>query len=110
MPAPFNGSAGTQLVQVPTPSAPAGSVVTFRIYVPSGSKLTSVQPYVLQGSNGGWAFTGTWRSIGSLSADAWNEISVTVPSNAATPLNQLGVELKTGSGWNGSVSVDAVSW
>lgn len=106
----FNGTAGTQLVYVPTPKAPAGALVTFRIYVPSGSKLTSVQPYVLQGSSGGWAFTGTWRSIGSLSAGAWNEISVTVPANAATPLNQLGVEFKVSSGWTGAVYIDAVSW
>ncbi|HEY6723515.1 MAG TPA: hypothetical protein VI197_05760 [Polyangiaceae bacterium] len=106
----FNGTAGTQLVYVPTPSTPAGKVVTVRIWVPSGSKLTSVQPYLLQGSAGGWAWTGTWRSIGSLSTGSWNEISVTVPANAATPLSQLGLELKTGSGWTGSVWVDSVTW
>lgn len=106
----FNGTAGTQLVYVPTPSTSAGKVVTLRVWVPSGAKLTSVQPYVMQGSGGGWAWTGTWRSISSLTAGSWNQISVTVPANAATPLSQLGLELKTGSGWTDSVYVDAVSW
>lgn len=108
--AKFNGTAGTQLVYVPTPSTPAGKVVTVRIWVPANNKLVSVQPYLLQGSAGGWAWTGTWRSIGSLATGSWNEISVTVPANAATPLNQLGLELKANSGWTGSVWIDSVTW
>ncbi|HEU5072822.1 MAG TPA: hypothetical protein VFU02_01585 [Polyangiaceae bacterium] len=106
----FNGTAGTQLVYVPNPGAPAGAVVTLRVYVPGSNKLTSVQPYVLQGSAGGWAWTGTWLSIGSLTSGSWNEVRVTVPANAATPLSQLGLELKASSGWTGSVYVDSVSW
>jgi hypothetical protein len=106
----FNGTGGAQRVYVPTPTTPAGAVVTFRIWVPSGSSVSSVQPYALQGSAGGWAWTGTWKSIGSLQTDAWNEISVTLPANAATPLSQLGVEVKAASGWTGTVYVDAVTW
>lgn len=69
-----------------------------------------MQPYVLQGANGGWAWTGAWRSVGSLEPNAWNEIQLAVPQSAATPLYHLGVEFTTNTGFTGTVHVDAVGW
>jgi hypothetical protein len=103
------GGAGTARVAVSSPAAGPGKVVSFRLWVPSGSGLSSLQPFALQGASGNWAWTGSWRAISSLTANAWNTVQVTVPANAA-PLFQLGVEVATGSSWTGTLYVDAVSW
>jgi hypothetical protein len=85
-------------------------VITFRVWIPSGSAITSVQPYAFQGAAGGWAWTGVWRATSSLVTNAWNTIAVTVPSNAATPLDQIGVEFTTNSSSPVTAYVDAVTW
>ena len=108
--ATFGGAAGTNQVYVSNPATPAGGTVTFRVWIPSGSPITSIQPYVQQGAAGGWLWTGAYRSIGQLTTNAWNTITVTVPSNAATPLYQLGVQFSTSSSWTGSCYIDAVGW
>lgn len=105
----MNGS-GSQRVFVRDPATPAARTVTFRVYVPRGVNVTSLQPYVLQGAGGGWAWTGAWTPGASLQTGAWNTLSVTVPSNAATPLYELGVELTLGSTANTTFHVDAVTW
>lgn len=107
----LNGSApDKRMVAVKVPSTPAGKTVKFRIWFPAGSKLSSIQPYVLQGAAGGWLWSGAWRATSSLTAGAWNTISVTVPATAQTPLDQLGVELATSAAWTGTVYVDSVGW
>lgn len=106
----FNGAAGAPTVFVRSPATPAGSTVTFRIWLPAGSAISAVQPYALQGAAGGWAWTGTWRAASSLAANAWNTITVSVPANAAMPLDQLGVEFTTSQSWSGTAYVDAVTW
>src|SRR5262249_54150387 len=107
----FSGTAGgTSRAYVGSPSTPAGATVTFRIWVPSGSKLTSVQPYVQQGAGGGWLWTGNWQPIANLTPNAWTTITVTVPSNAVTPLYQLGVEFTTNAAWTGTCYIDSVRW
>ena len=106
----FSGAAGAQRAYVASPSAPAGATITFRIYIPSGSAITSIQPYVLQGSGGGWAWTGAWTASSSLLTNQWNTITVRVPTNAVTPLAELGVEFTTNATWTGSTYIDAVTW
>ncbi len=106
----LSGAAGTATVNVGSPVTPAGTTVTFHVWIPSGSQITAIQPYVQQGSGGGWLWTGTYKSIGQLTTNAWNTITVTVPSNAVTPLFQLGVQFTTGAAWTGTCYVDAVSW
>jgi hypothetical protein len=103
-------AAGSQQAYVASPSTPAGRTVTYHVWIPTGSQITSIQPYVQQGAGGGWLWTGSWRSISSLTAGAWNTITVTVPSNAVTPLYQLGVQFSTGAAWTGTCYVDTVSW
>jgi hypothetical protein len=106
----FNGAAGSPTAFVRTPATPAGATISFRVWLPSGGAITSVQPYVLQGATGGWTWTGSYRAASSLTANAWNTITVTVPANAKTPLDQLGVEFTTNKTWSGTAYVDAVSW
>jgi hypothetical protein len=106
----FNGSAGSASAFVRAPAAAPGNAISFRIWLPSGSGLASMQPYVLQGSAGGWAWTGAWRAASSLTANAWNTITVTVPSNAKTPLDQLGIEFTMNQGVGATAYVDSVTW
>lgn len=100
---------GAARVAVGSPTTPAGRVVSFHVWIPSGSGLSSIQPFALQGASGNWAWTGTWRAASSLTANAWNTITVTVPSNAAA-LFQLGVEVSAGTSWTGTIYVDSVAW
>jgi hypothetical protein len=94
------------VVQVSSPSAGAGAVIYYRFWIPSGSGITSVQPFVMDKN---WSWTGKWTQIGGLTGGAWNELTVTVPNNAALPLNTLGVEFMTGT-WGGDVYVDSITW
>jgi len=103
----FNGAAGGSSVSIAAPSTPAGKTITFHVWIPSGSQISSIQPYA-QDHN--WAWSGSWKAIGSLQTNAWNTITVTVPSNAATPLQVLGVQFSTSAAWTGTCYVDAVSW
>jgi hypothetical protein len=106
----FAGSASTQHAFVANPATPAGRLVTFRIWLPSGAPITAIQPFVLQGAAGGWTWTGSYRAIGSLAANQWNTITVQVPAAAVTPLAQLGVEFTTNGSYTGAAYIDAVSW
>ena len=107
----FNASGGSaQQVYVLAPSTPAGKTVTFHIWIPAGGGITAVQPFVQQGSAGGWLWTGNYQAASSLKAGAWNTLTVAVPANAATPLYQLGVQFFTGGAWSGTCYVDSVNW
>jgi hypothetical protein len=105
---------GTATVALSSPTTailtPAGATVTFHLWIPLGSTLSWVQPFVQQGEAGGWAFTGNWKSLGSLSLGAWNTLTVKVPENAVTPLNKLGVQYNATVPWTGMVYIDSVSW
>jgi hypothetical protein len=95
---------------VGSPATAAGQTVTYRILVPAGSAITSVQPYIQQGAAGGWTWTGNWQPIGSFTPGSWKALTVTVPASAATPLYQLGVEFTTNAAWSGTAYLDAVNW
>ncbi|MDP8999415.1 MAG: hypothetical protein M3O46_04825 [Myxococcota bacterium] len=106
----FNGPAGTAQVLVNNPPTPAGALVTFHVWIPAGSPITVVQPFVQQGPAGGFTFTGPSTSIGNLTAGAWNTMTVMVPRNAMTPLNALGVQFITNATWTGTVYIDSIGW
>ena len=78
-----NGAAGDASATVASPATPAGKVVSFHVWLPSGSAISAIQPFVLQGASGNWTWTGNWQPIGSLKTNAWNMLTVTVPANAA---------------------------
>jgi hypothetical protein len=84
---------------------PAGSNITLRVWIPSGYKLNALQPYVVDNS-GNWATS--W--YGSLTANAWNTITMMVPANATTPLQQLGIQFFINAGWTNTCYIDSVSW
>ena len=102
----FNGSsAGTSSAFVGNVAIAAGTTITFHVWIPSGTKVTTLQPY-LQDQN--WAWTSGWYP--SLTANAWNTLTLTVPTNAATPLRNLGIQFITSAGWTGTCYIDSVSF
>ena len=102
----FNGTAaGTSSVSVGDVDVTAGTTITFHVWMPSGSQITTIQPY-LQDYN--WNWTSSW--YGSLTANAWNTITLTVPPTDVTPLQNLGIEFTTGAAWSGTCYIDSVAW
>lgn len=106
----LSGAAGSASVAVANPATPKGKTVTFHVWIPSDSAITTVEPYVLQPASGGSVRTATTKAIGALTSNAWNTITVKVPTNAVTPLAQLGVKFVTNAKWTGTCYVDAVGW
>ena len=104
----INGS-GSASASVANPAAKAGQTVTFRVFIPNGARLSSIQPFVLQGAAGNWRWTGSYRALSSLKQGEWNTITVTVPSNAAL-LASLGVQITTSGTYTGTVYIDSVSF
>src|SRR5262249_25029984 len=107
--ATISGAAGKKDAEVLSPAVGAGKTVTYHVWCPVGSGVTNVQPYVLQGAGGNWAWTGNLQPMSALKAGAWNTLQVTVPAGAAA-LYSLGVEFTTGKTWTGICYVDAVAW
>lgn len=103
----FAGAA-SGMAKLASPGTPAGALLTFRVWIPA-TGVASIQPYVLQGAAGGWAWTGNWQPVSNLVAGGWNTLTVQVPPNAAA-LSELGVQVSLSSSASSSVFVDAVSW
>lgn len=102
----FNGTtAGTSSVSVGDVNVPAGTTITFRVRIPAGSPITTIEPYL---SDFNWGWAQSW--YGNLTGDAWTTFTLTVPSDRTTPLKQLGLRLTTNAAWTGTVHVDSVSW
>jgi aryl-phospho-beta-D-glucosidase BglC (GH1 family) len=102
----FDGTAaGTSSVSVGNVAAPPGTTITFHVWIPGGSQITSLQPY-LQDYNWNWA--SSW--YGNLTANAWNTLTLTVPSTSVTPLQQLGIQFATSAAWSGTCFIDSVAW
>jgi hypothetical protein len=102
----FNGTnAGTSSVFLGDVVIAAGKTITFHVWIPSGSQVTLIEPY-LQDYN--WTWTAGW--YGNLTANAWNTITLTVPANATTPLKRLAIRFTTGAAWSGTCYIDSVAW
>jgi hypothetical protein len=102
----FGGAAaGTSSVQVGGVVVPSGATITFHVFIPAGSQVTTIEPY-LQDYNWNWVSNPT----SAITPGAWNTVTLTVPSTSITPLQYLGLRLTTGAAWTGAVYVDAINW
>ena len=102
----FGGAAaGTSSVSVSGVVVPSGATITFHVFIPAGSQITSIEPY-LQDYNWNWVSNPT----STFTPGAWNTFTLTVPSTSVTPLQHLGLNLTTGGAWTGTVYVDAINW
>nr|WP_307727477.1 fibronectin type III domain-containing protein [Massilia rhizosphaerae] len=102
----FNGtSAGASSVEMSYAVVPAGATITFHVWIPGGSQITAIEPYLAD-------YNWTWTSnpIASFTAGAWNTVTLKVPATATTPLNRLGLKMTTGAAWTGTVYVDSIDW
>ena len=101
----FNGSSsGTASPSVANVAVVPGTTITFHVWIPSGSQVSALQPYI-QDHNYTWS--SSW--YGSFTANAWNTLTLTVPTNAVSPLQSLGVQFFTSAGWTGTCYIDSVS-
>jgi hypothetical protein len=102
----FNGAAGaTSSASVGNVAAIQGRTITFRVWIPAGSKVTVLQPYLMDNN---WNWSSGWFQ--GLTAGAWNTITLPVPATATLPLQALGVQFTTNAAWTGTCYVDSVSW
>jgi hypothetical protein len=79
--------------------------VTFHVWVPAGHQVTAIEP-IFQDFNWGW----TQSSYGSLTAGAWNTLTVKLPSTATTPLKRMSLKISTGAAWTGTLYIDSIDW
>jgi hypothetical protein len=103
----MNSSSNAVSVHRDGPGMSAGSTITFRVWIPTGSGIDSVQPFI---QDNAWSWTGNYKHISALTAGAWNTITVTVPSNASTPVQRVGVYFSRSSSWSGDVFIDSIDW
>ncbi len=96
---------GTGSPSVGNVAVTPGTTITFRVWIPSGSTITTLQPYLMDNN---WAWSSSW--YGSFTPNAWNTLTLTVPANAASPLNVLGIQIMTSGAWIGTCYIDSVSW
>ena len=82
-----------------------GQTITFHVWIPSGHKISSIQP-IIQDHN--WVWTSTY--YGSFTANAWNTLTYTVPANAVSPFAYLNLQFNTSAAWTGTCYVDSISW
>lgn len=84
------------------PPAP-GSTITYHVWVPAVTPITSVSGQVTDGRGYQTSLNAT-----NLKAGAWNTITVNVPAAAYAPINSVGVDVVTTAAT--TVYVDAVKW
>jgi hypothetical protein len=102
----FNSTAsGSGSISVGNVAVLPAMTITFRIWIPSGHKISSIQPY-MQDKN--WVWTSSW--YGSFTPNAWNTLTLTAPANAVSPFQNLGLQFSTTAGWTNTCYLDSVSW
>lgn len=102
----FNSaSAGNAMVTLNGVAVPAGATIAFRVWIPSGHKISTIEP-IVQDYNWGWSQS--W--YGGFTDNAWNTLTVTVPPTATTPLQRLNLKFTTNAGWTNTCYVDSISW
>jgi hypothetical protein len=98
-------ASGSSSVSIGNVSVLPGQTITFHVWIPSGYKISNLQPY-MQDNN--WAWTSSW--YGSFTPNAWNTLSLTVPANAVAPFHYLGIQFNTSAGWTNTCYLDSISW
>ncbi len=102
----FNGTAGgTSVVTLNSAVVPNGATVTFRLWIPAGSTITTIEPW-LQDYN--WNWYQSWYN--SYTPDAWNTFTLTIPADVTAPFVYFGLRLTTSAGWTGTCNLDSISW
>jgi aryl-phospho-beta-D-glucosidase BglC (GH1 family) len=98
-------AAGTSSVGLGGVIVPSGATITFQVFIPAGSQITKVEPYLMD-------YNWNWFSSPSttFTPGTWNTFTITVPATSVTPLQRLGLNFTTGGAWTGTVYVDSINW
>ena len=96
---------GSTSVSVGDVSVLPGMTITFRVWIPSGSKISNLQPY-MQDYN--WNWTSSW--YGSFTPNTWNTVALTVPEDAMEPFHYFGIQFATSAGWTNTCYIDSIAW
>jgi len=99
--------------KIDTQVIPAGSTITFRIWIPSGAPLKAIQAYCMP-HNADWSDTkwhAKWGGYEYLTKDAWNEFSFILPEDTdMTYAQQLGIQVETSGEGDFDLYVDSIDW
>lgn len=101
----LNGSSSGRVWTKPATSPPPGATISFRVYIPSGTPISAVQPYV---ADANWVWSESWNP--NLPRNAWMTLSVAVPPGVSLPLKEIGVKFYLSAPHTGPVYVDAIQW
>jgi probable HAF family extracellular repeat protein len=102
-------SPGFASVALDAPPPHPGQLVTFHVYLPDDAHIDWIQPFALQGLEGGWEWSGNYQPASALQLGAWNTLTIQVP-NDASALWQLGVEISSSVEHPGTVYIDSVDF
>jgi hypothetical protein len=108
---PANGLSALVALPPMSPIPAPGTTVTYHIFVPTGSLVDWVQPYV-QEIAPSYVFTATVggaQFVTAANIGTWLSYTVVVPGNALM-IGTLGVQFHASAAWTGTVYVDSITW
>lgn len=92
---------------------PAGSTITFRIWIPSGAPITAIQAYCMP-HNADWSdakWNAKWGGYEFLTKDDWNDFSFVLPEDTdMSYAQQLGIQVETSGEGDFSLYIDSIDW
>lgn len=92
---------------------PAGSTITFRIWIPSGAPISAIQAYCMP-HNADWTdaqWNAKWGGYEYLIMDDWNEFTFVLPEDTdMTYAQQLGIQVQTSGDQPFTLYVDSIDW
>lgn len=105
----FNGSSSAnQSFIVANPAVPRGTTITYHVYIPVVTALTSLQVFAQEDATTSWKWNSNWFPQSALIV-GWNTFTLTLPTVPGV-LQSLGVELQPNAALSGIIYVDSISW
>ncbi len=91
-----------------------GQTMTFRVWIPEGAPIKSIQPYVMP-HNADWTameWNSSWKGYDMVKKGDWNEFTVTLPLTTDVSLtqHQFGIQVETSAEGNFTMYVDSIDW
>ncbi|PYG86898.1 dockerin type I repeat protein [Ruminiclostridium sufflavum DSM 19573] len=91
-----------------------GKSMTFRVWIPEGAPIKTIQPFVMphDATWGTIEWNSSWASYEQVKKGDWNEFTVTLSPTSNTDLvqQQFGIQIQTLEEGNFTVYVDSIDW
>lgn len=101
----LSGSSAGRVFTQPVTSPAPGTTISYRVYIPNGTPVSAVQPYV---ADANWVWSHSYNT--NLPWGAWMTLTVVVPQGVTLPLREIGVKFYLSAPHTGPVYVDAIQW